>query len=126
MPRLTGPDFIQTHHQLREWWLEKEILYAHLEPREQWDLHAYFQSSKGMNGEDLLEHRKTAAKQDPSLPQRAGRALSRIRKCAVPAEKRKRTGHIKVYPLVNPEPDFRQLARAFIAIAELQKPSSVD
>jgi hypothetical protein len=51
-------------------------LYSAISVRQQWDIHAYFQPSKDLSNIELRQHRRDVTTHDPSLPQRAGKALA--------------------------------------------------
>ena len=79
MPRLNDSDFLSAHHWLRQCWLHDIGTYAQVLERNQVELHLFFSPSKDWPDEKLLEHRWIMTKDDPSLPQRAGRALQRFK-----------------------------------------------
>ena len=129
MPRLTTKHYREIHHLLNHHWFNDPAPYCHLSANEQWDLHTFFWGYKELSDVALCEHRRTVSKQDCSLPQRAGRALERfnrvveLRTRTEPRQlsfKRAPKGSYKVvaYPLVQPELDLAQLARAIIAIED--------
>jgi len=129
MPRLTTKHYLEIHHMLNHHWFNNPAPYCHLSANEQWDLHTFFWGYKELSDVALGEHRRTVSKQDCSLPQRAGRALEHfeqvveLRTRTEPRQlsfKRGPKGNHKVvaYPLVQPELDLAQLARAIIAIEE--------
>jgi hypothetical protein len=135
MPRLTTKHYLKIHQMLNYHWFHDPAPYHHLSAQEQWDLHRFFWGYKELSDVALSEHRRTVSKQDCSLPQRAGRALERFNRVV---ERRTRTeprqfsfkrapkGSYKVvaYPLVQPELDLVQLARAIIAIERLNRKAS--
>lgn len=144
MPRLTNQRYLD----LALMWRTDDFTYGTLSPNEQWDLHAYFVPYKSLTEAELLEHRKRISKEQPSLPQRAGRAAEHFKRnyykvrearrreaqealertaarAAAGKKSNYRTapkpkGPLKVYALVNPEIDVKMLAKACIAIARLQ------
>jgi hypothetical protein len=129
MPRLTTKHYLKIHHLLNYHWSNDPAPYRHLSAQEQWDLHRFFWGYKELSDIALCEHRRTVSKQDCSLPQRAGRALSRFKRVVElrtqiePGQlsfKRAPKGSCKVvtYPLMCPELDLAQLARVIIAIEE--------
>ena len=138
MSRLTPKQYLRTHRQLRRFWLSDDRLYAELTPLEQWQLHDYFQPSKNLTDEELLAHREHITKERPSLPQQAGRALSkfqawaaqlglaRVRRAKAPIAMGGRRGgkrrdrHLTVKAVVRPEIDLDKLARALLAVAKDQ------
>ena len=50
-----------------------------LSPTEQWALHSYYEFTKKLSDAELLAHRKAISRVRPSLPQRAGKAFSKLR-----------------------------------------------
>lgn len=79
MPRLTNRAYLLQRRHLREHWLDElRRAFFLLSPSEQWALHAYYLPSMKLDDTTLLEHRQDISSYDPSLPQRAGRALSRL------------------------------------------------
>ncbi len=132
MPRLTDSEFLAIHRQLKVDWQQATGLYGYLSSREQWQLHGYFRPSEELSDADLLAHRIAISKEQPSLPQRAGKAyrklelvrasLARARNVAVtPSQPTQRTSrkvrHITVRAVVNPKPDLHKLAKALMAMA---------
>ena len=49
-----------------------------LTPTEQWTLFAYFAPSEKLTDAQMIIHREDISSYDPSLPQRAGRALTKL------------------------------------------------
>lgn len=78
MPRLTHNQYCEHRSFLRDAWLHHAVIYGNFTPREQWDLHAYFAPTKKMNDTELRQYRKEKTEADPSLPQRAGKIMSRF------------------------------------------------
>lgn len=119
---------------LRAHWREEVSPFGYLSSTEQWDLHKYFQPSRELSDQTLIAHRKAISAADPSLPQRAGRALKHlehallelaVRQAATAAApqdtKRKKTGDVRVRALMLPEPDYRKLARALLHVGRAEK-----
>jgi hypothetical protein len=50
-----------------------------LSASEQWSLYAYYLPPQQLNNQELIEHRADITSLDTSLPQRAGRALARLK-----------------------------------------------
>lgn len=136
MPRLAHPDYCAQHRFLREVWLNDQPAWSELSPNEQWDLHDFFSPTRDLSAYEPKEFRRKMTAADPSLPQRAGRALNKlevvlaVRAAAaqapavqpVPVEKPKRKytsgkRKISVKALVHPEPDIDGTAKALIALA---------
>jgi hypothetical protein len=129
MPRLNHNDYTKRHHFLMKAWLEFPRIYSALSPRQQWDIHAYFQPSKELTDAQLREHRRSISASQPSLPHRAGRAFVVIddtyqRAAALPDRKRSPLSDhpvkdvVRTYPIMKPEPDSKRLAKAFIRLAQ--------
>lgn len=78
MPRLTHNQYCEHRSFLRDAWLHGMGPYGNFTPREQWDLHAYFAPTKKMSDAELRQYRKDKTEADPSLPQRAGKIMSRF------------------------------------------------
>ena len=108
-------------------------------PLEQWDLHEFFAIRVTLSDEGLREHRKLAATNDLSLPQRAGRALKKLNErlaadsvhleakraalaSAPTSAKRKYRKNanrtIRVRSVVHPQPDAAKFARALLDLAK--------
>lgn len=131
MPRLTDTDYLHIHHRLARLWSAADGVFGFLTPNEQWCLHEYFQSSKSWSDSRLLAHRMAISVAQPSLPQQAGKALSKhdrhsatyavnkVRPAPAGTPKRRPTAErkISVRPVVHPEVDPQKLARAFIHLA---------
>jgi hypothetical protein len=78
MPRTTDHDYLATHQQLHALWTSGPTGLFLLSGMEQWALHEYYRLSEQLPDAALLEHRRVVRKMDQSLPQRAGRALSKL------------------------------------------------
>ena len=80
MTRLTQLTYSAQHYQLkREWFSEGGGAFIMLSPTEQWALHSYYEFTKKLSDAELLAHRKAISREHPSLPQRAGKAFSKLR-----------------------------------------------
>ena len=136
MPRLTHDTYCTQHRLVREAWLTDRPAPARLLPNEQWDLHDFFAPVYDFTDDELREYRQKITALDPSLPQRAGRALKKLeaarkgravaaqtRATAKPASdgpKRKAKAadrKISVKSLVHPEPNMDRLAKALLEMA---------
>jgi hypothetical protein len=145
MPRLSNDRYLERHYFLKKDWIEFEELYCVLTVSEQWDLHAFYQPSKVLKDEDLLYHRQLISKERPSLPAQTGKSFRlmsdicrrayqyangddmKFRKAiASLTPSRAATDYdngkhsFRITAIANPEPDYKQLARALIAVAEAQ------
>lgn len=128
MARLTDITYLATHQELRFAWLKDPARFALLSAAEQWALHGYFAPEHSLSDERLLAYRREVSKVDPSLPQRAGRALSkwRMKKAPLamyrkrshsptPGTKRSRDYSVTVFSLVHPEVDPRKITHALMS-----------
>lgn len=121
MPRLTNPDYLHQRQQLMQLYRDDDAVFSHLAPQAQHDLHVFFQTTNVGTDQELLEERARLTAEDPSLPQRAGRAYAaldmtkpRRERVGVPAGR----GGIRGRGVMRPDPDAEQLARAFLTLAE--------
>ena len=129
MPRVTFSQYLGRRQLLVvEYWENDAWAFTELEPHEQWELYEYFQPHKHPTEAELRQY-LASIPADSSLPQRAGRAFKRIEltlkiPAAQRAEARRQPGvkgaPVKIKPLVQPEPDFRKIARALIQLARYQ------
>ena len=79
MPRLTNQSYLLQAHQVRDHWRdESKSAFFLLTPTEQWSLFTYFAPSERLTDDELVFHREDISSYDPSLPQRAGRALTKL------------------------------------------------
>jgi hypothetical protein len=140
MPRLTTKSYKQAHNQLRRLWLRGHSVVADLSVAEQHQLFDYFWPSRKMTDRELLIYRKAITLLRPSLPQQAGRALSKLyarlaARAVVQLREPRRSlsrarhhgdHHISVRAVVRPEVDVRRLVRAILAVADgdAQDPAS--
>ena len=80
MTRLTQLTYITQHYQLKkEWFSPGGGAFIMLSPTEQWALHSYYEFTKKLSDAEPLAHRKAISREHPSLPQRAGKAFSKLR-----------------------------------------------
>lgn len=127
MPRISDHAYLQTRQELHAAWASDSTSVFLLDALEQWALHEYYRFGENLTGPTSLEHRKAVSSRDPSLPQRAGRAMSRWRHLAAGLEvnrERARTVHprkkgrdydVRIFSAVHPEIDPKRLARALLA-----------
>lgn len=131
MARLTDITYLATHQELRSAWLKDPARFAILSAGEQWALHGYFVPEHNLSDNHLLAYRREISKVDPSLPQRAGRALTKWRMkeaplaayrershSPAPGAKRSRDYAVTVFSLVHPEIDPQKITRAVMAAFE--------
>ncbi|MDG4668615.1 hypothetical protein [Mycobacterium sp. 236(2023)] len=137
MPRLTHSTYCAQHRYLKQVWVESQPSWVELRPGEQRELHDYYVPTQRFSDEELLEYRQKITALHPSLPQRAGRALKKLRAAHAAYEasvkarvaepivvgkgKKKRLSKdrvITVKSLVHPQPDIDRLAKAVLALAK--------
>jgi hypothetical protein len=99
MPRLTNQSYLLQCHQLRDHWHDaaKNAFFL-LTPTEQGTLFTYFAPSEKLTDDELIAHKEDISFYDPSLPQRAGRALSKL----WAASKRLEAYRAQVLPMPRP------------------------
>jgi hypothetical protein len=79
MPKLTNHSYLLQAHQIRDHWRDgSKNAFFLLTPTEQWALFTYFAPSEKLTDDELIIHREDISSYDPSLPQRAGRALTKL------------------------------------------------
>lgn len=78
MPRLTQSAYLNLHHHLRQLWRHDSGMFSLVSPPEQWDVHAFYAAERNFSDAELGEYRQKVTAQDPSLPQRAGKALTKL------------------------------------------------
>jgi hypothetical protein len=131
MARLTNITYLAAHQELRSAWLNSSRRFALLSAGEQWALHGFFVLEHNLSDDRLLAYRREVSKVDPSLPQRAGKALTKWRMKEAPLSayrersrspalgtKRSRDYAVTVFSLVNPEIDPQRITRAVMAAFE--------
>jgi len=140
--RLTNDLYYAEHLFLQVAWDNYDILYAVLPVTQQWQVHAFFQPSKTLTYEELINHRRTITKQQPSLPHQAGKAHFKMGRIYLAASRyaegdkdkflhalktivlslnRHKTGNgkeIRVAAIARPEPDFKLLAKALMSLTK--------
>lgn len=87
MPRLTNNNYLNAHRFLHQLWQDYKSLFILLSPSHQWELHGYYQTDKDLLADHLLTNRRLITKDNPSLPQRAGKHLAKVWKAPRAAEK---------------------------------------
>src|SRR5206468_1643588 len=100
-----------------------------LSPDEQWDLYGYFKPHHHLTEAELKDHHVAIAKQDPSLPQRAGRAFKKLEPILnLPDDERSQSAAVQhnllggspIGPLVRSEIDHKKIASGLIGLARAQ------
>lgn len=94
---------------------------------EQWDLFAFFLPHQDLSEQQLIQHRQDISEADPSLPQRAGRALKRLEEADIEAaywRERMRLPHKKngkrtvhIFSEINPDFKPEDLAKILVSAA---------
>ncbi|TWE12605.1 hypothetical protein BKA23_1420 [Rudaeicoccus suwonensis] len=78
MPRFTNHHYLELHRRLRALWLQDDANYLDFTTTEQLTIHRFFAPGKDLDDEALLARRQEITKLEPSLPQRAGRAIANL------------------------------------------------
>ncbi|MHA3019671.1 hypothetical protein ACXPWS_05300 [Mycobacterium sp. BMJ-28] len=135
MARLTHHTYCAQHRLVREVWLTDRPALTRLLPNEQWDLHDFFAPTYDFSDDELREYRQKITALDPSLPQRAGRALRRLEQAVLvqiaeaklrEAQPRPEPGKTKrqsknqiltVRSLAHKQPDMQRMAKALLGMA---------
>src|SRR5207253_964212 len=79
MPRISTFHFLAVHNRLREFCITAPTgLAYYVPPKDQLLIHAFFVPLQDLDRQMLLAHRKLVSAEQPSLPQRAGRALAKF------------------------------------------------
>lgn len=129
MPRLTDHDYLKNHELLRANRETDNTAFVMLSAGEQWDLFCYYLPHEVRSYSALLAHREEISRLDPSLPHRAGRALSkmvRIKellpeyrewKATQPRIKKNAKKRIMVFGSVRPDLDPKKFADIIARIA---------
>ena len=78
MPRISTMEYRASHHRLKESLTELPQAMMSLPANEQWLLHSFFVPTRDLSDQELNAHRKVISKEQPSLPHKAGRALTHL------------------------------------------------
>ena len=120
-----------------EWDESDGAVFGYLTYAEQQDLHSYYALTEDLADARAIEHRAAASLLDGSLPQRAGRALSKLRwsvsrlakirarlrdrkPSQPPKRQRVRVSKVTVRAIARPEPDLRRLVLALVSAAKAE------
>lgn len=126
MPRLTTRTYLQQHHQLRQYWRSSENAFFLLSAKQQWDLYAFYFPHEPFTDPQLVAARQHMTAFDPSLPQRAGRAFTRLARLshdylayqqeldARPARKKGAAYRVRILGEVHPEIDVDKFVKILI------------
>lgn len=126
MPRLTDHAYLLQRAELHKHWLdEPSRVFFLLSASEQWALHLYYLPSTQLSDQTLLEHRQDISVYDPSLPQRAGRAMARLRlmeqrlelyrKAQKPKRRKGAPYNVRVLSEVHPEIDVDKFVKILLS-----------
>lgn len=139
MPRLTNPAYLLLRRELSDAWDLDPTGFFLLSAPDQWALHDYFRPSEMLSDAELLEHRRAVSASDPSLPQRAGRAVAkwqvkqeRLGKHPVTVRqsrrgtKRSKDYEIRLFAEVQPTLDPDVFARILVRAADEQRAIDVE
>ena len=97
-----------------------------LGPTEQWALHSYYEFTKKLTDAELLAHRVVISRTQPSLPQRVGKAFSKLRQFSdglpayregrrqAPDRKKGAPSRLMILSEVHPEVDIPLLVSALL------------
>ena len=125
--------YLMQCHEVRDHWRDESTsAFFLLTPAEQWALFAYFAPIEKLTDDELIMHREDISFIDPSLPQRAGRALSKLwaaskrlevyRQAAHPNTRKKGADYqVRIMSQVRPDLDAARFARILMDIAR-EKP----
>lgn len=78
MPRLSHFVYLQHRLALRADWLAGGFAFVVLTAEEQWAIHDFYEPTLDLSEDELRELRRRVTREQPSLPQRAGKAYARI------------------------------------------------
>jgi len=136
VPRLTNDDYTKQRLFLVHAWSWFPDIFTVLPYNQQMEVHEYYAPSKTCTTDEALVHRHQVTREQPSLPNRAGKSFPRLLhrtqvitqrieflathpQPPLPHLKTKsRThGNVRSYALTPPEIDDRKLARALPAVA---------
>lgn len=136
MPRVTKHDQYKRYQELRQIWLEPlSGSFGILTPTEQWKVHAFYRPSEWLTYEEFGEHLRDIKRRRPGLVHVAGKLSRQIlaeaaRLATVGREpapsvvtrgsrrRIQRVRNVTVHAIVQPTPDLRKLAQAYIEIAK--------
>lgn len=128
MPRLTDQQYLERRRLiLREWFGRDGNGFGYLSPEDQHALHDYFGTLKNLDAKGALAFRRQIPASRPSLPHKAGRAFLELTSAleyyanlppTPPATGPKRSRQVKLYALVQPEIDVKQLVRVLVMLSK--------
>lgn len=121
MPRITRTEYLNRHHALGHLWPTQDGVFANLTYTEQLDLHRYYSPAVQESDERHLAHRVWISQQDPSLPQRAGRAYAKLMTGGSGGRfvATRRRGHqLTIGSVALPSPNVQRITRLIVAIEQ--------
>ncbi len=125
MPRLSNSDYLYSRSELLALLNEKIPIQVHFSYSDQMVLHAYFVPTMQINDEEALAYRKVISKENPSLPNRAGKLMKRVAALrSIDWSRTPRSNGIGpsrrlvVQSLVRAEPDIEKIAGTLIALID--------
>lgn len=135
MPRINHNEYCRRRAFLISMLGDREQLMGVLKPNQQWDVHAFFQPTKALTDQQLCAHRRQITEQQPSLPAKAGKLVSRLKKIDDIALGSTDAGysynetvrrfspapHNPITSVVLAEANVKKLALAFIDLARAQQ-----
>jgi hypothetical protein len=138
MPRLTDHDYLKNHELLRASRETDNAAFVLLSAGEQWDLFRYYLPHEARSYSALLAHRAEISNLDPSLPHRAGRALTRMLRIkallpeyrewakAQPRMQKNADKRIVIFSEVKPELDARKFAEIISRVVREKSSRSLE
>lgn len=134
MFRLTNQQYLIDRTWLADIWQQDLAAWAKLSSADQRALHDFFDPSLERSPDQALTYRRGITARDPSLPQRAGRALRRFERVAIgelecvpplyvaaPRGRQKRHA-ISVRSVIEPHPDAHRFARLLLDVYRTNAP----
>lgn len=138
MSRLTNAAYLNLHRHLRQLRRHDSGMFSLLSAPEHWDIHPFYATDWNFSDAELGEYRPKITSQDPSLPQRAGKALTKLMHgmdaldarreakqtamATATAEPKRKTKNvdrvIKISGVVHPTPNTDKLARVLLDVAK--------
>lgn len=127
--RLTDKTYLRQRRSLRQLWLQRAHTFSRVPISDQRVIHDFYLPGGDASDGELLEHRRIVTAEQPSLPNRAGKALRRLDpalKPSTPSPSSRRRNRVAVGALgrdisvravLRPEPDIVRLASAFMSVA---------
>jgi hypothetical protein len=113
---------------------DRAQLMSVLKPNQQRDIYAFFEPTKDLTDQQLREHRRTSTEQQPSLPAKAGKLITRVKKVNDIATEAEAAEHsyndiIDYFTptpqldmsIVRDHPNVKKLAWAFINLARSEQ-----